>query len=143
MLAFFENHQNCSIMLWEHSLQNGNFSIFGLFPNSKNYVLTDLKQELKEKNYLALRGWCSVCQTVSSEVFALLPKNQILTYTCIVHVFERSITQSTGLDDWRCLVTFYIEVKFQFKPEPHTSTCTLLLQQSPGICNVVHLLWYR
>lgn len=36
-------------MLWENSLQNGNFSIFGLFPNSKNYVLTDLKQELKEK----------------------------------------------------------------------------------------------
>ena len=143
MLAFFENHQNCSIMLWENSLQNGNFSIFGLFPNSKNYVLTDLKQKLKEKNYLALRGWCSVCQTVSSEFFALLPKNQILTYTCIVHVFERSITQSTGLDDWRCLVTSYIEVKFQFKPEPHTSTCTLLLQQSPGICNVVHLLWYR
>ena len=36
-------------MLWENSLQNGNFSIFGFFPNSKNYVLTDLKQELKEK----------------------------------------------------------------------------------------------
>ena len=47
--SFFENHQNCSIMLWENSLQNGNFEIFGLFPNSKNYVLTDLKQELKEK----------------------------------------------------------------------------------------------
>ena len=42
--SFFENHQNCSIMLWENSLQNGNFEIFG-----KNYVLTDLKQELKEK----------------------------------------------------------------------------------------------
>ena len=47
--SFFENHQNSSIMLWENSLQNGNFEIFGLFPNSKNYVLTDLKQELKEK----------------------------------------------------------------------------------------------
>ena len=76
MLTFFENHQNCSIRLWENSLQNGNFSIFGLFPNSKNYVLTDLKQELKEKNYLALRGWCSVCQTVSSEFFALLPRTK-------------------------------------------------------------------
>ena len=84
-----------------------------------------------------------MCQTVSSEFFALLPKNQILTYICTVHVFERSITQSTGLDDWRCLVTSSIEVKFQFKPEPHTSTCTLLLQQSPGICKVVHVLWYR
>ena len=57
--------------------------------------------------------------------------------------FDRSITQPTGLDDWHCLVTSYIEVKFQFKPEPHTSTCTLLLQQSPGICKVVHVLWYR
>ena len=84
-----------------------------------------------------------MCQTVSSEFFALLPKNQILTYTCTVHVFERSITQSTGLDDWRCLVTSYIEVKFQFKLDPDTSTCTLLLQQSPGICKVVHVLWYR
>ena len=53
-----------------------------------------------------------MCQTVSSEFFARLPKNQILTYTCTVHVFERSITQSTGLDDWRCLVTSYIEVNF-------------------------------
>ena len=74
-----------------------------------------------------------MCQTVSSEFFALFPKNQILTYTCTVHVFERSITQSTGLDDWRCLVTSYIEVKFQFKPEPHTSTCTLLLHVYCGI----------
>ena len=82
---------------------------------------------------MALRGWCSLCQTVSSEFFALFPKNQILTYTCTVHVFERSITQSTGLDDWRCLVTSYIEVKFQFKPEPHTSTCTLLLHVYCGI----------
>jgi len=49
MLTLFENHQNCSIMLWENSLQNGNFSISGLFPNSKHCVLTDLKQGLKEK----------------------------------------------------------------------------------------------
>ena len=67
-------------MLWENSLQNGNFSIFGLFPNSKNYVLTDLKQGLKEKNYLALRGWCSVCQTVSSDFFALLPRTNFFLF---------------------------------------------------------------
>ena len=36
-------------MLWGNSLQNGNFSISGLFPNSKNYVLIDLKQELRKK----------------------------------------------------------------------------------------------
>ena len=90
MLTFFENHQNCSIMLWENSLQNGNFSIFGLFPNSENYVLTDLKQELKEKNYLALRGWCSVCQTVSSEFlhFCQEPNINLLMYcTCILSRF--------------------------------------------------------
>ena len=91
MLTFFENHQNCSIMLWENSLQNGNFSIFGLFPNSKNYVLTDLKQGLKEK-IISLSGdgvQCVKLSPVSFLHFCQEPNVNLHMYcTCILsHYF--------------------------------------------------------
>ena len=37
------------------------------------FLIKKIRARAEGKNYLALRGWCSVCQTVSSEFFTLLP----------------------------------------------------------------------